>query len=88
MTQFAKNNVKSKIFVNHDPIQPDTLYSALPFIQNAAVKYKLGVVPVTFDQPLYITCIKAADIVAPSPDPTNIFARLGGFHLVISGVHR
>ena len=48
------------------------------------MKYKLGVVPVTFDQPLYITCIKAADIVASSPDLTNIFIRLGGFHLVMS----
>ena len=48
------------------------------------MKYKLGIVPVTFDQPLYIPCIKTADIVAPSPDLTNIFARLGGFHLVMS----
>ena len=71
-------------FVNHDPTQPDTLYSALSFIQNTAVKYKLGVVPVKFDQPIYITCIKAADIVAPSPDLTNLFVRLGGFHSVMS----
>ena len=76
--------MKSKIFVNHDSIHPDTLYPALSFIQNAAVKYKLGVVPVMFDQPIYITCIKAVDIVAPSPDLTNIFIRLGGFHLVMS----
>ena len=60
-------------FVNHDPTHPDTLYSALSFIQNAAVKYRLGAVPVTFDQPLYI---KAADTVASSPDLTNKFVRL------------
>ena len=48
------------------------------------MKYKLSVVPVTFDKPLYITCIKAADIVASSPDLPNIFVRLGGFHLVMS----
>ena len=37
--------------------------------------------PVTFDQPLYI---KAAEIIQASPDITNIFARLGGFHLIMS----
>ena len=68
-------------FVNHEPTHSDELYSAISFIQNAVVKYKLGAVPGTFDQPLYI---KAADIVAPSPDLTNIFIRLGGFHLVMS----
>ena len=35
----------------------------------------------TFDQPLYI---KAAEIVASSPELSNIFVRLGGFHLVMS----
>ena len=53
------------------------IHYTLSSIQNAAVKYKLGVVPVTFDQPLYITCIKAVDIVALSPDLTNIFFIMG-----------
>ena len=68
-------------FVNHNPTQPDTLYSALSFIQSATEKYKLGAVPVTFDQPLNI---KAADIVASSPELSNVFLRLGGFNLVMS----
>ena len=34
-----------------------------------------------FDQPLYI---KDADIVASLPELSNIFLRLGGFHLVMS----
>ena len=68
-------------FVNNDPSNQDTLYSAISFIQNTSVKYKLEAVPVTFDQPLYI---KAADIVESSPDLTNIFVRLGGFHLIMS----
>ena len=68
-------------FVNHNPTQPDTLYSALSFIQAASEKYKLDAVPVTFDQPLYI---KAADIISSSSDLPNVFLRLGGFHLVMS----
>ena len=44
-------------------------------------KYKLSAVPVIFDQPLYI---KAADIVASSPELLNVFLRLGGFYLVMS----
>ena len=68
-------------FVNHDPNQPDTLHSALSFVEECSQKYDFGPVPVTFDQPLYI---KAAEIVASSSDITNVFVRLGGFHFVMS----
>ena len=68
-------------FINHDLPQPDTLYSALSFVEDCSRKYKLGVVQVTFDQPLYI---KASKIVASSPDLTNVFVMQSGFHFVIS----
>ena len=68
-------------FVNHDPNQPDTLHSALSFVEECSRKYDFGPVPVTFDQPLYI---KAAEIVASSSDITNVFVRLGGFHFFMS----
>ena len=41
----------------------------------------MGVLPVTFHQPL---CIKAAEIVDAPPNLNNITVRLGGFHLVMS----
>ena len=47
-------------FINQDPSQTDTIYSALCFAQMLSEKYGLGLCPVTFDQPLYI---KAAEIV-------------------------
>lgn len=68
-------------FINHDPSQPGTLYSALSFVQQLSVRYNLGVSSVTFDQPLYS---KATEIVESCPDLTNVFIRLGGFHLIMS----
>lgn len=69
-------------FINQDPTQPDTIYSAVCFAQNLAEKYRLGLCPVTFDQPLYI---KAAKIVKSShPGLKNVVVRLGGFHLLMS----
>ena len=44
-------------------------------------KYKLGVSPVTFDQPLYI---KAAEIVQASQALNQIIVRLGGCQLILS----
>ena len=58
-----------------DPNQPDTIYSALSYAQGLCEKQKLGIAPVTFDQPLYI---KAVDIVQSSPDLDKVVVRLGG----------
>jgi hypothetical protein len=82
----GENHEKSRIhilpFVNQDPSQPDTIYSALCFAQKLSEKYELGVCPVTFDQPLYI---KAAEIVKSSdPELKRIVVRLGGFHVLMS----
>ena len=68
-------------FINLDPNQPDTIYSALSYAQNLCDKQKLGIAPITFDQPLYI---KACDIVQSSPDLDKVVVRLGGFHLIMS----
>ena len=68
-------------FVNHDPNQHDTIFSALMYVQKLADKHKLGICPVTFDQPLYI---KAAEIVQSSENINKVVVRLGGFHLVMS----
>ena len=80
-----ENHDKSRIeilpFVNQDPTNPNTIYSALFFAQKLCEQHGLGACPVTFDQPLYI---KAAEIVESSPDLSLIFVRLGGFHLLMS----
>ena len=36
-------------FVNHDPNQHDTIFSV--YVQKLAEKHKIGICPVTFDQP-------------------------------------
>ena len=81
----GENHQKSRIdilpVINMDPNQPDTIYSALSYAQSLCDKQKLGVAPVTFDQPLYI---KAVDIVQSSPDLDKVVVRLRGFHLIMS----
>ena len=76
-------------FINIDPTKPDSIYSALCFTQDQAVRQygrsnetpKL-LVAVTFDQPLYA---KADDIhLANHKELDIVFIRLGGFHLVMS----
>ena len=71
----------NKSLINMDPNQPDTIYSALSYAHGLCEKQKLGIAPVTFDQPLYI---KAVDIVQSSPDLDKVVVRLGGFHLIMS----
>ncbi len=76
-----KSGIEILPFINQDPTNPNTIYSAMCFVQRLSEKYNLGMCPVTFDQPLYI---KAAEIVQASPDITRICVRLRGFHLLMS----
>ena len=68
-------------FINLDPNNRTTIYSALHFAQNLCEKYGISICPVTFDQPLYI---KAVGIVSTSDDLKKVIVRLGGFHLLMS----
>ncbi len=81
----GENHMKTRIeilpFINLDPGNASTIYTALSFAQKQSEKYGLGTCAVTFDQPLYI---KAAEIVSASPDLSKVIARLGGFHLLMS----
>ena len=72
-------------FINLDPSNLSTIYTALCFAQAQCEKHGLQVCPVTFDQPLYI---KAAEIVASAEDLDKVVIRLGGFHLLMSYVDR
>ena len=78
---YEKSKIEILPFINQDPSNPNTIYSALYFAQQLTERHGLGISPVTFDQPLYI---KAVEIVMSSPDLPNIFVRLGGFHLLMS----
>ena len=70
-------------FINMDPNDLSTIYTALMFAANQSKKQNQTCI-VTFDQPLFL---KASEIVASS-DPNNdiakIVLRLGGFHLLMS----
>ena len=68
-------------FINMDPSNPSTIYTALRFALKESRKYNNKTCFVTFDQPLYI---KAVEIVEASQDLAGVVVRLGGFHLLMS----
>ena len=81
MAFFDKGRVEVLPFINLDPTRPSTVHTALCFAHKECEKQGRLACPVTFDQPLYM---KAAEIVAASPDLTRVFVRLGGFHMLMS----
>lgn len=78
---FHVSDVVALPFINLDPNNLSTVYTALLFAQSEASKYNRNYCIVTFDQPLFI---KAVDIITASPELANVVARLGGFHLLMS----
>jgi hypothetical protein len=68
-------------FINNNPSNPSTIYTALHYVANEASRLQQAKVFVTFDQPL---CHKAYEILLSSPDLSCIEVRLGGFHLLMS----
>lgn len=68
-------------FINMNPSDTSTIYSALCFAQEQCRKQGIPLCPVTSDQPLYI---EAVNIVAASDDLGNVFIRLEEFHLFMS----
>lgn len=88
MKSFVKNSIPYEIseikilpFINHPASEPSSVYTALIFASEEAKKFKQKHVFVTFDQALYV---KAIEILASNPDLSNVIARLGGFHLLMS----
>ena len=69
-------------FINLNPSDVTTIYSALCFAKSECDKRGIKFSPVTFDQPLYI---KAAELIAATPYLSSVlFAVLGGFHMLMS----
>lgn len=79
--QYETSRIEILPFINLEPSNPSTIYTALCFAQKLCKKHGLQICPVTFDQPLYI---KAAEIVAAEQDLDKIIVHLGGFHLLMS----
>jgi len=72
--QYERTRIENLPFINLDPSNPSTIYTALCFAQKECEKHGLRICPVTFDQPLYL---KAAEIVAASQNLDKIIVRLG-----------
>lgn len=79
--EFQTSRIETLPFINLEPSNPSTIYTALCFAQTQSDKHNLKICPVTFDQPLYE---KASEIVAASRDLDKVVVRLGGFHLLMS----
>ena len=79
--EFQTSRIETLPFINLEPSNPSTSYTALCFAQTQSDKHNLKICPVTFDQPLYQ---KASEIVATSRDLDKVVVRLGGFHLLMS----
>jgi hypothetical protein len=79
--EFQTSRIETLPFINLEPSNPSTIYTALCFAQTQSDKHNLKICPVTFDLPLYQ---KASEIVAASRDLDKVVVRLGGFHLLMS----
>ena len=78
---FCISDTTALPFINLDPSDMSTIYTALVFAKNEATTYNKKYCIVTFDQPLFI---KAVDIVHASSDLTDVIVRLGGLHMAFS----
>lgn len=81
--EFTTSNIMPLPFINLDPSNPNTIYTALLFAAEKCHKYNKPCI-VTFDQPLFL---KAVDIVEGSNSESilsKVIVRLGGFHTLMS----
>ncbi|KAF2879459.1 hypothetical protein ILUMI_26706 [Ignelater luminosus] len=77
---YYKSEILFLPFIDFLASSYDEINSVLHFANKKFI-LKLKRCFVTFDQPLYA---KAREIVALSPDLSNITVRLGGFHMLMS----
>ena len=79
--EFQTSRIEILPFINLDPTNLSTIYTALCFAQELCEKNNKTTCLVTFDQPLFQ---KASEIVASSSNLDKVILRLGGFHLMMS----
>ena len=78
---YDTSKVQRLPFINLDPSNSSTIYTALCFAADECLKQKQCHCVVTFDQPLYW---KAVNIVEGSEELSSLIIRLGGFYLLMS----
>ena len=79
---FHVSDVVALPFINLNPSDMSTIYTALVFALNEASLFNRNYCIVTFDQPLFI---KAVDIVHASVElRDSVIVRLGGLHMTFS----
>ena len=59
--EFECTKIQKLLFINLNPNDMSTIYTALSFAQKLCDRHEIAAAPVTFDQPLYI---KAVDVIA------------------------
>lgn len=83
-TNFVQTNILPLPFVNLNPSNPNTIYTALKFASEQCVKFNKGVCIVTFDQPLYQKAFNITKTLNSTDPVSNVILILGGFHLLMS----
>ena len=79
---FDVSDVVTLPFINLNPSDLSTIYTAIKFAQKEATLYNRDYCLITFDQPLFV---KAVDIVSASDDLAgSVIIRLGGLHMTFS----
>ena len=78
-TTYSTSSVVLEPFINLDPGNLTTIYTALLFAQEQCRKQNEATCFVIFDQPLYV---KALEMVELQEDMSDVIVRLDGFHLL------
>lgn len=84
ITGFAQTTTTPLPFINLDPGNLSTIYTALCFTASQCRQLNQCIVFVTFDQPLYIKAVTMVKSENSSSELSKIVVRLGGFHLLMS----
>lgn len=82
--QFAKTKTTPLPFINLDPGNLSTIYTALCFTAEECKQLDQSTGFATFDQPLYIKAVNIVKSADQSSDIGKLVVRLGGFHLLMS----
>lgn len=84
LSGFAQTKTTPLPFINLDPGNDSTIYTALSFTASQCKELDQEIGFVTFDQPLYIKAVKIVKSADSSSDISKLVVRLGGFHLLMS----
>ena len=78
--QYKISRIEILPFVNHDPDQHNTIFSALMYVQKLTEKHKIGICPVTFD---HLFILKQQKLFSHPKISVKQLSGLGGFTYII-----